>query len=122
MGVVNYIQDLDTRKVSFMLAKNRIVNKQLESKSISALELQGVLFGLDILLNTYQELKSDISVVPINISELTLYSDSMVSLNWINKFVNKLDKCQKYSVLVKNRLSKTYVNNVTFFSLPLPSF
>ena len=81
-----------------------MLNKQLENKSIPALELQAVSFGLEIFIDTHQELTAASSVVPIKITELKLYSESMVSLNLINKYFNRLDKMQKYSVFVKIRL------------------
>ena len=76
-----------------------MVNKQLENKSIPALELQAVSFGLEILIDTQQELTAASSVVPIKIAELKLHSDSMVSLNLINKYINRLDKVQKFLYL-----------------------
>ena len=104
IGVVVYIQEIKTSNVSFLLSKNRIVNKQLETKSIPSLELQAVAFGVDSLMEIYQELTGDSSIIPIKIKELQLYSDSMVTLSWINKYVNSLEKMQKVSVFVKNRL------------------
>ena len=104
IGTVIYIQEINTLEVNFLLAKNRIVNKQLELKSIPALELQAVSFGLETLIDTQKELNAESSIVPINITELKLFCDSMVSLNWINKYVNRLDKTQKYSIFVQNRL------------------
>ena len=118
VGAVLYVQELNTNKVSFMLAKNRIIGRQLESKSIPALELHAVSFGIDTLMDVYNELTSQDSVVPINIKELHLFSDSMVALNWINKHVNKLDKMQKCATFVLNRLESISrsctVNPVTF--------
>ena len=79
LGTVIYIPDVNTEKIHFLLARNRMVNKQLENKSIPVLELQAVSFGLEILIDTQQELTAASSVVPIKITELKLYSDSMVS-------------------------------------------
>ena len=41
---------------------------------------------------------------PIEIVESVLYTDSIVSLSWINSYVNKLDKMNKRSVFIMNRL------------------
>ena len=41
---------------------------------------------------------------PIEIVESVLYTDSIVSLSWINSYVNKLDKINKRSVFIMNRL------------------
>ena len=88
-----------------MLAKNRIVGQQLNTKSGPALELHAVALGVQTVHDVYNELSGRSSVVPINVLELELYSDSLVSLSWINKCVNKLDKMQKCSVFVMNRLN-----------------
>ena len=86
-----------------MIAKNRIINKQLESKSVPALELHAVSLGMETAIEIYLESTSIDSVVPVKINELHLLSDSMATLGWINKYVNKLDKMQKCSIFVKNR-------------------
>ena len=85
-GVIVYIQDLETKKVSFLLAKNRIVNSQLEMKSITSLEVQGISLA-------------------IKVKELEVYTDSLVSLSWLNASLNKLNKIQKRSVFVLNRIN-----------------
>ena len=85
-------------------SKNRIINKQLESKSVPALELHAVSLGMETAIEIYLELTSLDSVVPVKINELHLLSDGMVALGSINKYVNKLDKMQKCSIFVKNRL------------------
>ena len=48
-GVKIYIQDIHRKKVSSLIAKNRLVNK-LETKSLPALEIQAVTHGLLLLL------------------------------------------------------------------------
>ena len=104
-GTVLYIQCLRTKKVSFVLSKNRIVGKQLDSKTIPCLELNAVVLGAETMLELREELCGDSSVLPLNISELVLYSDSLVSLHWIQSYLN-LDKMNKRSVFVKNRLDR----------------
>lgn len=104
IGCVIYIQDNETGKVSFILAKNRIVNRQLVHKSIPSLELHAISFAVETLMDTLSELNDSSSVTPINITKLFLFADSMVALNWINSFVNKLNKMQKQSPFVMNRL------------------
>ena len=104
IAVVIYIQEIGTNKVSFLLSKNKIVGKQLEKKSIPALELTSGSFGVETLLDIYQELSGQKSVSPINIKELVLYSDSTTSLQWIDNHVNKLEKINQKSTYVKNRL------------------
>ena len=89
-----------------MLAKNRIVNKNLESKTIPSLELQGVVLAVECLIDLYRELTGSSSVLPMNIKELEVFSDSLVSLNWVKSYAIKQDKMQKRSTFVLNRLYK----------------
>ena len=104
-GTVVYIQDLSTGEVSFLMSKNRLNNKQLQSKTIPALEFQGISLGVETLMDVYTELCGPSCVQPIEIAELNLYSDSLVALSWINNYVDKLDKMSKRSVFIMNRLN-----------------
>ena len=45
-GAVLYLLNQTTGELSFVLAKNRIVNKQLENKTIPTLELQAIMLGV----------------------------------------------------------------------------
>ncbi|MEL7307448.1 MAG: hypothetical protein AAGK05_05915, partial [Pseudomonadota bacterium] len=105
-GVVIYILDTETNKVSFVLAKNRIVNKQLQNKSIPSLELNGIELATECLIDLYMELSGPSCLNPINIVGLEIYSDSLVSLSWLNSYTNKLSKMQKRSVFVLNRIHR----------------
>ncbi|XP_068207392.1 uncharacterized protein [Palaemon carinicauda] len=84
-GVVIYIQNIPTGKVSFVFAKNRIVNKQMESKSMPSLELQGITLAVEEITSLYEELSGISCTMPIKISELIVYSDSFVALSWVVK-------------------------------------
>ena len=55
-GVVVYAKNLNSNQISFLTAKNRIVNKQLELKSIPSLELHAIALGVE----TLKELKNGI--------------------------------------------------------------
>ena len=105
-GCVLYIEDCATGRKSFLLAKNRIVSKQLESKTIPCLEFQAMCLGVEVLTNLHEELSGPNSVTPINIEALIVLSDSAISLNWLNNAYHKLDKAQKLSIFVRNRLTK----------------
>ena len=105
-GVVLYLYNYNSGKTSFLLAKNRIINAKMQSKSIPALELQAILFGSQTLIDTYEELAGSFAVMKINIVDLELYCDSMVCLSWLDSHINKLDKMQKKSVFVINRLDQ----------------
>ena len=103
-GTVVYIHELESLKCCFLQAKNKIINKQLETKTIPALELHALGHGVEILIDLYQELSGPKNVASLKIRELVLLSDSIVALNWINFYVNRLDKTQKSSVFVVIRL------------------
>ena len=103
-GTVIFLHNLDLNTVSFVLAKNRIINKQLATKSIPTLEFQSLTLGAEVLLDTYEELTGPLCVTPIKINELQLYTDSYVALNWLNSHVVKLDKMKNLSTFTMNRL------------------
>ena len=100
------MQNVESKQVSFILAKNRLVNTQLEGKSVPSLEFQAVALGTEMLVSLREELSGTQCVKPIEIVELVLHTDSLVSLNWISNVVNKLDKMNKMSVFIKNRLGR----------------
>ena len=104
-GTVLYIQDVQTSQVTFLLSKNRLVNKCLEGKSIPSKELHALAMGTSVLVEIYKELTNSNLSVPISICELTIYTDSMICLNWLEAYSCKLTKLQnKCSVFVMNRL------------------
>ncbi|XP_064090003.1 uncharacterized protein LOC135204009 [Macrobrachium nipponense] len=103
-GVVIFILNISTGSISFVMAKNRIIGKNLNSKSIPSLELQGIALAAECLVDLYEELAGHTCVNPIRIVDLQVYSDSLVALSWIRSYSIKLDKLQKVSVFVKNRL------------------
>ena len=95
-GVVIYLYNEDTHKMSFLLAKNRIIGKNLNDKSIPNLEFQALTFGTEVLADTRNELAGDACVAPLNISKCILYTDSLVCLGWVNSHAVKLEKSSKY--------------------------
>ena len=105
-GTVIFMQNLVNNEVSFICAKNRIVNVQLESKTTPSLELQALTLGTQTLLDIFVNLSGPSCLKPVNVVELVVLSDSLVALSWINAYNNKLDKMQKRSVFVMNRLSQ----------------
>ena len=107
-GCVIYLHNLDTNEVHFVLAKNRIVGKDHESKSIPALEFAAIMLGTETLQDVMNELSGKRCLFPISIESMTLFSDSLVCLNWLNSAANKLDKQNKLSVFVKNRIEKIF--------------
>ena len=105
-GIVVYIQALNKEESSFVLAKNRMVNSKLQGKSIPSLELLAVALGAKTLQELHFDLAGPACVSPIKISEMYLYTDSMVTLHWLNSYTNTLDKMNKRSIFVMNRLSE----------------
>ena len=103
-GVVLYLEDRNTGSKSFLAAKNRVVNKQLENKTIPCLEFNAISMGVEMLHEYYEELSGSKTQLPVNITKLKLYSDSMVSLHWLQGACIKLDKMQKLTPFVRNRL------------------
>ena len=105
-GSVLYIQNMNTNKVGFILSKNRFVNKSLETKSIPALEVQALALTTECCVELKNELSGPTCVRKIDIKEVVVYSDSMCALTWLNSAYYKLDKMQKKSIFVLNRLDK----------------
>ena len=103
-AAVLYIKNLKTNEVTFMGAKNRLVNRQLESKTIPTLELQAITLGVEYLIDMKEELSGVKCMVPILISKLRLFTDSTISLNWISSYCHKHDKLANISIFSKNRL------------------
>ena len=122
LGVVIFIQSTSTGKVSFVIAKNCIVNKQLESKSIPSLELQGIALAVECLLGLYDDLSGPSCVRPIKIVDLQIYSDSLVALSWIYSYSVKLDKLQKMFCFCQKTDYITLMNSVKSIQLLLTLF
>ena len=106
-GVVIYIQDLETNKLSLVMAKNRVISNDLSTKSMPVLELTAIAMGTEVLVELYNELCGSECLCPLNILNLKLYSDSLVALSWIGNYFCKLEKIErKTSVFVMNKLKK----------------
>ena len=105
-GLVIYLYNLTSKTMHFLLAKNRIVNKQQETKTIPVLEFQALTFGAEILLETYNELRDDRNVIPVTITELHLFTDSSTCLSWLKENFCSYDKMNKKSVYLKNRIDR----------------
>ena len=107
VGTCIYIQNVRTFETHFLMAKNKLVNKTLENKSIPSLELHALLVGAEVLIELYFEFCGTEVVDPINIANLKIYSDSLVALSWVNSYSNKLEKMRhKRTIFIMNRLEK----------------
>ncbi|XP_068224890.1 uncharacterized protein [Palaemon carinicauda] len=98
-GTAVYLYNINTNKIYFILARNKLVSKQLESKSTPSLELQ----ALALTVETVNDLKNELSgfgcIDPIEIVGCEVYSDSLVVLTWLQSYALKLDKLQKSNPL-----------------------
>ena len=103
-GSVIYIQNLITNKMYYVLARNKLVNRQLESKSIPSLELQALALATETVVDLKNELSGSCCINPITIDECEIYSDSLVALTWLQSYSIKLDKMQKKTPFIHNRL------------------
>lgn len=78
---VLYLHNLTSGKVSFLSGKNRIVNRQMETKTIPTLELQAITLGVEALMEAHEELSRPKCVFPLRVKDLELYTDSSISLH-----------------------------------------
>ena len=104
IGIVIYIQDLETRTLSFLLAKSRIVGKELRNKSIPVLELIALCWGIEVVQQQYRLLTS--ALEPINVEQTLAFTDSSIALSWLKSRVVDHGKIEKKSVIVNNKINK----------------
>lgn len=105
-GAVVYAVETNINKMSFLLAKNRVVGNKHSHKTIPSLELQGICFATEILSDIYNELSGKNTVLPVRVNNFIIYTDSMVCLSWIKSYFVSHTKMQKKSVFVQNRLKQ----------------
>ena len=103
-GSVTYLYHVDSGKLSFLSAKNRMIGQQLSNKSIPSLELNAISLGVECLMEVFDDLAGPACLCPINITKLYLFTDSACCLNWLVSATRRLDKLQKLSVFVNNRI------------------
>ena len=103
-GCVLYLQHLETGKISFLHAKNRLVNQQLSSKSIPSLELNAIHLGIETAMLIYDDLSGSSCIQPIKIEQIHLFSDSICALHWLHSSSIKFDKMNKHTTFVLNRI------------------
>ena len=68
-GTVIYLLHENSQNLSFLTAKNRIVNKQLKLKSIPSLEFNAITLGVETLIEIHNDLSGPQCLTPIKISE-----------------------------------------------------
>ena len=104
-GCVLYMKDNATNEINFILSKNKVLSSEMKKKTMPALELQAIEFGVQTLMDMYVNLTGDTVVLPINISSLHIFTDNTACLHWLESYNIKFDKMQKLSVFVNNRLN-----------------
>ena len=104
-GTVVYLKNLRDSNISFVCAKNKLVNVKMNEKSIPSLELQALNLAVEVLLDVKTELTGENVVLPINIEQCYVFTDSMINLHWLKSYNYKFEKMEKHSVYVQNRLS-----------------
>ncbi|XP_068218540.1 uncharacterized protein [Palaemon carinicauda] len=103
-GSVIFLQHVESGKVSFVQAKNRMINTQLKNKSIPSLELNAIVLGVETLVELQRDISGPSCLKPVNIVEMVLYADSLCALHCLNSSSQKLDKMQRCSTFVMNRI------------------
>ena len=108
LGIVVYCVDNSVGSVSFLLAKFKLIDRNLIKKSVPCLELSAITLGVEIALDTVNELTGDTCVQPLTITNVKLLTDSLVCLHWLNSYNVKFDKLNRKPVFVQNRLEKIH--------------
>ena len=101
-GVVLYVHNLVTDEKTFLCAKNRLVTKNNQNKTIPVLELLAVGFGVQILQEFRESLTG--AFCPISITQMCLYTDSMISLSWLSAKLIKFSKIERKGSIINNTL------------------
>ena len=78
-GCVLFMRNLSSGKFTFLLAKNKVINEHLRSKTMPVLELTSMHLGVQALMDVLEELQSTLR--PIKITNLRLFTDSTISLH-----------------------------------------
>ena len=99
---VLYLRNVSTKEVTFIQTKNKVVSEQLKSKTMPVLELVVMQLGVQSLMDAYNELQN--AVRPVSITSLKLFSDSIISLSWVEALVSRFEKMRGRSVFVMNKL------------------
>ena len=105
-GTVVYLHDNETGTLSFLQAKNRMVCKQLKSKSIPALELNAIVLGVETLMDLHKDISGPDCIKPVKVTEIILFTDSICSLHWLHASSFKLEKMQKHTPFIMNRINR----------------
>lgn len=103
IGCCIYLYDNSAKSQALILSRNHIVAKNLRSKSIPVLELTALHFGAETAVDVCRSLSG--AVRPINITDLFLFTDSIISLCWIKSKEILYGKIDRKNVFINNRLN-----------------
>ena len=106
VGCVVYIENITTKKVSYLTSQSRLLNKVLKQKPIPTLECYALYLGAKALIDILESLAGPSVVSPVNIVNLHVFTDSMVCLHWLQALAFGFEKMQRVSILVKNKLKQ----------------
>jgi hypothetical protein len=103
-GCVLFLQDSTTGQLNFALAKNKIISRRLDGKTIPVLELLALGFGVKCMMEFQKDLTN--AFCPVKIKNLELYSDSTIALNWLASKVQKFQKIERKGSIINNNFDK----------------
>ena len=69
------------------------------------MEVQGLALATELILELYKDLSGPSCIKPIKILDIEIYSDSLVSLSWLNSYSTKLEKMAEEVCLCVNRIN-----------------
>ena len=102
LGLVFYLWNKESNKMSFILAKSKVLGRQLKSKSIPVLELVALSWGAEVAVQLVSSLSN--AVEPVEVSDVFMHTDSSISLSWLKARIFKTGKIERKSVLVNNKI------------------
>ena len=104
LGSCFYLWDLEKDSCVFLASKNKVIGKDLQTKSIPVLELVALSWAAELCIKFFKFFST--AIIPIKISDILLFCDSSISLCWVKSKITRVGKIERKSVLVNNKLSK----------------
>ena len=112
-GCVLYLLHVETGKLTFVAAKNRLVNRQLQNKSIPSLEINAITLGVECSMELYKDMAGYACLNPLNIDKIKIFTDSLCALHWLASS-SRLAKMTNCSTFVINRINTIHKLCETF--------
>ena len=104
LGCCFYLWDAERDVCTFLAGKNRMIDRNLRTKSIPVLELLALTWATEVSMSLYRFLVK--TICPIKINSIIIYCDSSISLCWIRSKISRTSKIERKAVLVNNKLNK----------------